>query len=177
MMSSGRLRLKPIVMMQSAQDRARHHVIRFRPSVSVLTQRSWQRRGGLGDPRPQGHVGTASIIVCGPRVQQTSQVVFGQRDDEIQAFPPQRTDEPLAEGIRLRTLGWGFQHPKSQVAYAVVRQCREDRVSVVDKETIGVVRWNRFTQLLQRPVRGGMRCYTDVEETAGHVFHDNKYIE
>jgi hypothetical protein len=106
-----------------------------------------------------------------------SQVGFGQRDDEIQAFPPQHADEPLTEGIRLRTLGRGFQHPKSQVAYAVVERRREDTISVMDEETIGMVRWNRFTQLLQRPVRGGMRSYTDVEETAGHVFHEHKNVE
>src|SRR5262245_50023972 len=43
LMSSGRLRLKPIVMMPPAQDRTSHHVTRFRPAVSVLTRRSWQR--------------------------------------------------------------------------------------------------------------------------------------
>jgi hypothetical protein len=110
-------------------------------------------------------------------MQQTSQVGFGQRDDEIQAFPPRRANEPLTEGIRLRTLGRGFQHFESRVAYAVVERRREDSVSIMDEEAIRVVRWNRFTQLQQRPARGGMRCDTDVEETAGRVFHEHKDVE
>jgi hypothetical protein len=69
---------------------------------------------------PQGHVRTTFVIVRRPLVQQTSQVVFGQRDHKIQAFPPQRADEPLAEGIRLGALGWCLEHPETQVAQVLV---------------------------------------------------------
>ena len=43
-------------------------------------------------------------------MQDLSQVVFGEGYHIIQALPPQRTDEPLAQGIRLRALGWRFEH-------------------------------------------------------------------
>jgi hypothetical protein len=48
------------------------------------------------------------------------------------------------------------------VAYAAVERRREDTVSVMDEKAIGVVLWDGFTQLLQRPVCGGMRRDSDV---------------
>ena len=47
-------------------------------------------------------------------------MVFRQGDDEVQAFSPQRTEQPLAEGIRLGTLWRRFQYPESQVLYTLI---------------------------------------------------------
>ena len=79
-----------------------------------------------------------------PGVEQASQVVFGERDHAIQALPPQRADEPFAEGVRLRALGRRFEHTYPQVTDALVKLLRENAVAVMEQETVGVVGWHRF---------------------------------
>jgi hypothetical protein len=69
-----------------------------------------------------------------PLVQQTWQVVFAQRDHEFQIFPPQRADEPLAEGIYQETLRQRFQDPPPDMAHALVQRLGRDAVSVMNQE-------------------------------------------
>ena len=78
-------------------------------------------------------------------------MVRSKRDHKVEAFPPERAQQSLAAGIRLRTLGWGFQHPQPQVSYALVELQGENAVPVKQQETIAVVRWDGFTQLLECP--------------------------
>ena len=52
-----------------------------------------------------------------PLVQETPQVVPGQRDQKVQAFPPQRAQQPLAERIGLGAPHWSFEHPEPQMAH------------------------------------------------------------
>jgi hypothetical protein len=65
-------------------------------------------------------MGTAFVVVCSPLVQQTLQVVFGERDQKVQALPPQHAQQALAEGIRLGAAHRGFEHPQPQVAHLLV---------------------------------------------------------
>src|ERR1700730_1417076 len=43
------------------------------------------------------------------------------------------------------------QHPQSKSLELLVHLCREDRVTVMDQETVGMIAGNRFAQLLQGP--------------------------
>ena len=51
-----------------------------------------------------------------PCVQEMPQVVFGQRDQKVQAFTSERAQEPFAEGLRLGTPHRGLEDPQPQVA-------------------------------------------------------------
>ena len=93
-------------------------------------------------------------------------MILGERDQKVQAFPPERTQEPLAERIGLGTPHGGLEHPQPQVAHALVEFPGEDRIAVMDEETIAVVSWNRITQLLHRPVGRGMRGHVGMEDSA-----------
>jgi hypothetical protein len=104
-------------------------------------------------------------------------VVCRQWDQIIQAFPPKRAQEPLAQGIRLGTLRGRFQDPQSQVAYVLVELMRENAVVVMDQKAVGVVRWDRVAQLLQGPQRRGVRRHIDVQDTTCRVFHEYKDVE
>ena len=97
-----------------------------------------------------------------PLVQQTSQVVLGQRDHEIQIFPPQRADAPLAEGIRQGTLRRRFQDPQSEMAHTLVKRLGIDAVSVMNQEAVAKVRRHRVTQLLEGPRQSEMGRRIDV---------------
>jgi len=86
-----------------------------------------------------------------PCSQKAPQVIFGQGHHKVQAFLPQRADEPLAEGICLGALRWRFQDPQSQVPYALIKLLGENAVAVMEQKTVGMVSGNSFAQLLQGP--------------------------
>jgi hypothetical protein len=44
----------------------------------------------------------------------------------------------------------GFEHLRPQVAYALVEFVGEDRIAVIDEETVGIFRWDRIAHLLHR---------------------------
>ena len=60
------------------------------------------------------------------------------------------------------------------MAHALVESLGEDTIAVMDEEAVVMVRWNRFTQLLQRPFRRWMRGHIDMQQPARGVFHDHK---
>ena len=100
-----------------------------------------------------------------------------QRNHQVQAFLPECSQYTFAEGIGLRPLGWCFEHPQAQMAYLLIELLREDAIAVMEQEAIAVVRWDRFAQLLQRPLRCRMRCHIDVQQSATSVFDDDKDVE
>ena len=48
-------------------------------------------------------------------------MVCRQRDNEVQAFAPQRAQEPFAKGIRLGSPYRGFEHSQPQMTYTLVK--------------------------------------------------------
>ncbi len=84
---------------------------------------SWSRqvRRWLRDPWSQGHMRTTGVVVHHPLVQETAQVVLGERNDEIQAFSPECPQQPFTQGIGLGTVGWCFQYPQPQMANPLVQ--------------------------------------------------------
>ena len=79
-------------------------------------------------------------------------MVLGERNQKVQAFPPERAQESLAEGIRLGTPHRGFEDSQPQVAYTLVELLGEDRIAVMNQKTVRVIRWDRLAQLLERPL-------------------------
>jgi hypothetical protein len=134
-------------------------------------------RGQLWDAWSQGHLRTACVVMSNPPVQDAAQVMRRQWYKKVQALSPQHTEESLAEGIRLRSLWWRFHDSEPQVADALVKLWGEDAVPVMDQEALGVVTWERFAQLLERPLGCRMRGHIDVEETARGMLHQHKHVE
>jgi hypothetical protein len=83
-----------------------------------------------------------------PGGQETLHMVCCQRDHKVQAFPPQRADEPFAEGIGLGTLRWCFEDAQAQATDMLVKLRGENAVPIMQEETVGVIRWDGFAQLL-----------------------------
>src|SRR6266853_859495 len=125
------LLFQPVVMMQAAQDWPRHHAPVLGKVAPVCLQHHGQWWRWLRYAWPQSHMGTACIIMRDPCVHDASHVVLGERDHKIQAFPPQGTDEPLAECIGLRRPCRRLAHPQPQVADALVKLLREDAIAVM----------------------------------------------
>jgi hypothetical protein len=74
-----------------------------------------------------------------PGCEQTSHMVFCQKDNEVQAFAPQRANESLAEGIGLRALWWRFHNSEPKMADAPVELLGEDGIAVMEEEAHGIV--------------------------------------
>ena len=109
----------------------------------------------IGNAWAQGRMWSRSIIVGHPRCQDFPQVRFTQRNDPIEALPPQGSDQPFAERISLRAMHRRGYHFKAKPRQQSVQLRRKDRIVVVDDEAILVVRRNSFSQLLESP--GGSR--------------------
>jgi hypothetical protein len=84
-------------------------------------------------------------------------MVCGEWNHKVHALPPQGADEPLAECIGLRSPYRRLKHPQPQVADALVQLLREDTITVMNQESVGMVSGHRFAQLLQGPRRYRVR--------------------
>jgi hypothetical protein len=104
-------------------------------------------------------------------------VVFRQGDHKVHTLPPQRAQEPLTEGIGLGTPRRCFQDPETQVPHLLIELLGEDAVPVMDQEAVAVVSWDRFAQLLHRPVGCWVLGHMDMQDSAAGVFHHHKHIE
>src|SRR5437763_305574 len=122
-----------------------------REPVAMGMQRHGQWWWRLWKTRPQGHMRTAMVRMRDPCGEETLHRVCRQRDHTVQAFPPQCADEPLAEGIGLGTLRWRFEGAQAQVTDMLVKLRRENAVPIMQEETVGVICWDGFAQLLQCP--------------------------
>src|SRR5207249_1811752 len=103
-------------------------------------------------------------------------MLLTQRNEEIETFSPQRANEPLAQGIRLRALWRRFENPKPQVAYALVKLGSEDAIAIMHQESVGVVSGNRFAKLQEGPRRGRFRRDIGMYDAARDMFHDDEDI-
>jgi hypothetical protein len=61
-------------------------------------------------------------------------VGLSHRNQTIQAFPPERPQEPLTEGIGLGTSHRSFEHLQPQMEYTLVEFSGEDRIAVMYQE-------------------------------------------
>ena len=65
-------------------------------------------------------------------------MVCAQRNQKVDALPPQRADKPLAQRIGLRTLWWCFENPEAKMAYEEVELRGENAVAVVQEKTVAM---------------------------------------
>src|ERR1019366_964042 len=54
---------------------------------------------------------------------------------------------------------------------------REDRIAVMDQELVRMVAWDGFSQLLQRPLCGGMRGHVVMKNPTASYLHHDENIE
>ena len=131
-------------MMQAAKDRTRHHLAMCRPSMPLLLQGRRQPHKRLGHTWPQGHMRATCVVMAYPLREDAPHMVCREGNQIIHAFPPQRADEPLAEGIGLWCPHRRLAHPQPQVVDALVKLLREDAIAVMYQSlSEKVTRWLR----------------------------------
>lgn len=146
-------------MVQTAQDRTHHYPQARRNAVSMFLKQRRHVGRWLRDPWAEGHVRAPCIIVWHPLVQETPQVVLGERDQEVQALPATCAQEPLTHTISLGTAQRSFQDPETEVSHLLIELLGENAVAVMDQETVTVINRHGFAKLLHRPLRRGVRCH------------------
>ena len=70
-----------------------------------------------------------------------------------------------------------MQHPESKSVELMVHLCREDRVTVMDQETAGMIARNRFAKLLQGPGCRWMRGDVAMHDAPCPDLHQEEHIE
>jgi hypothetical protein len=83
-----------------------------------------------------------------PLDEEAAHMGCGEGDYAIQTFAPDCPDDPFANRISLRRLRWRLQYLQPQVLYMLIEILGEARAAVMNEQSVGMVRGNRFTQLL-----------------------------
>jgi hypothetical protein len=102
---------------------------------------------------------------------------LAQRNHEIQTLPAYASHQPFAVGVRLWRSRGRLQYPQSKSLELLVHFCREDRITVPDQETVGMVARDRFAQLLQGPGCRWMRGDVAMHNAPCADLHQEEHIE
>jgi hypothetical protein len=69
------------------------------------------------------------------------------------------------------------QHPQSKSFELLVHLCREDRISIMDQKTVGMIAGDRFAKLLQGPGCRWMRGDVAMDDAPCPDLHQEEHIE
>lgn len=99
-----------------------------------------------------------------------------QRNHEVQAFPPDCSDQSFTEGIRLRSFGRSLEGSHSERGNSHTEFRGERRMSIVNKEPVSVIAGYRFSKLLNRPFATRMRGHIAVENATRANLHHEQHM-
>ena len=88
---------------------------------------------------------------------------FVDRNQIVQAFSPNRPDEPFAKRIRLWEREWRPDRPNAEVLQRAVQGCRENRVAIVNDESVRMWFGENLPELLGGPFGGRMGGHVEVQ--------------
>src|SRR3954451_3810259 len=120
---------------------------------------------------------TAAVVMCRPLAKRAAEVPFVNRDHAIQAFTTHAPNQPFAMRIRGRGSHGRTQHFHTQVLKLVIQFSRETALPIVQDEAIAVIAWKCLSQLLERPLGGGVLGDVEVEDASRSDLHRYKYIK
>ena len=92
---------EPIVVVESAEHGRGHDAGVVRQSMPVLARLNGQGFRWLGNAWAERHVRAFVVVEILPSAQDSSEMVFRQRDKEVETFSPDGSDEPLAKSVGL----------------------------------------------------------------------------
>ncbi len=79
-------------------------------------------------------------------------MTFAEWDQEIQAFSPNRADQPFAERVGLGRSDWRLQNTNAKTLECRVQVRGEDSIAVVDDESVLMIERHEFAELLGGPL-------------------------
>ena len=104
-------------------------------------------------------------------------MALGQRNHEVQAFPPDGSYQSFTERIRLWSSDRSLEGPHSQRSDGHVQFGGERRMSVMKEEPVGVIARYRISELLHRPIGGGPVGHIAMKDAAEADLHNHEYVK
>jgi len=87
-----------------------------------------------------------------PFAKHAAEVLFIQRNDEIQTLASYGPHQPLTKCVRFRRLRRSSQHSQSESPHQfLVELRREDRIAIMDEKAGHIIAGQGFPKLLQGP--------------------------
>ncbi|ETX05469.1 MAG: hypothetical protein ETSY2_22735 [Candidatus Entotheonella gemina] len=119
-------------------------------------------------PVPESY-GVALVVVPNPFLQDTIEMAFVHRNYEVRTFSAYRANDPFTQGIGHGHPHWRFEHMQPYMAYPLVHGLGENRIPVMDENTVCVITRDGFSELLHGPLGRGMCRDIDMKESATRV--------
>ena len=117
------------------------------------------------------------IVMRDPFSQNPSQMFFTKRNHEIQTLAANRSHQSFTIGIGLGRSRRGSQSLQAKTFDGLIYLLREDAVTVMDQEPIGMIARDGLTKLLYGPECRRMRGNVAVQNSPRADFHDHKDVE
>ena len=105
------------------------------------------------------------------------QVGFAHWNQEVEALAPDGSDEPFAIRVRFGRPDGRFQDAHPEPLQFGVEVAREDRIAVVDDESIAMIVRQKLAELLDRPLGSRVLGDVAVQNPPRADFHRNEYVQ
>jgi hypothetical protein len=127
--------------------------------------------------RSQTRVWPTAIVMSDRLPNNGAEVPLTHRNHEIQAFAADRADQAFAEGIRLWHANRRLEYRQTHRLKASIDTLREDRVAIVDHESVRPIARDDHPKLLRRPIRRRVRRHVPVQNASGADVQDDKHLD
>src|SRR5262249_19238692 len=106
-----------------------------------------------------------------------SDVVGSAGSGSLQAFATKRSNEALAKGIGLGSLGRRLQDSNPEAAEREIHIGRKDRVTIMDDESVRMIEGEKLTKLLSSPFGGRMVGDIEVQNSPGIDLYGDRHVQ
>ena len=103
-------------------------------------------------------------------------MAFVEWDEKVEALAPDGSDQPFAIRIRFGRADRRFQNPDAEALQLGITG-RENRIAVVEDESVWMIERQKLAELLNRPLGSGMAGHVHIENAPRTDFHGNEDIQ
>jgi len=103
-------------------------------------------------------------------------MAFVEWDEKVEALAPDGSDQPFAIRIRFGRADRRFQDPDAETLQLGITG-RENRIAVVEDESVWMIERQKLAELLNRPLGSGMAGHVHIENAPRTDFHGNEDIQ
>jgi len=162
-------------MVQTAENRTCPDAMAARKLVTGV--RYAVGPGFRWNSRTQGSMRASVVVMSHPLRKKTPQMALAERKDPIQTLAPGGADHSLTERVRLRRPDGRLQHSQAHRSERIVHNGREDRVVVVNHESIYAVSGGAISELLDRPFGCRMCRHVPVHDPPRREVEDEEHVD
>src|SRR5665213_1042347 len=119
---------------------------------------------------------SSTIVVANPLTEYFLQITFTEWDQEVQAFSPNRPDQPFAECVRFRRSNRRLQNTDAKALQRRVQPSRENGIAVVDDVAVTVIECQELAELLGGPFGGWMLGHVAVQNPPRADLHGHENV-